>query len=130
MNTGGNYMQIRTDFTQANKVKELIKKHCANYIYGQCILLDTNCPQMGCMYSVLCKYFINSVLPLNKDLHKELLPDAEETSGLYNKVCKLCNKKFTSDKKQEQYCDKCKDKVKKEKARLRKQKQREKCHVF
>ena len=123
-------MQIRTDFTQANKVKELIKKQCVNYTDGQCTLLDTNCPQMSCMYSVLCKYFINSVLPLDKALHKALLPDTEETSGLYNKVCKLCNKKFTSDKKNEQYCDECKDKVKKEKARLRKQKQRNKCHAF
>lgn len=73
-------MQIRTDLKQANKIKEMIKKECANYIDGQCILLDTVCPQMGCMYSVLCKYFINSVLPLDKALHKELLPDAEEMS--------------------------------------------------
>jgi len=123
-------MQIRTDFQQANKIKELIKKQCANYIDGQCILLDTNCPQMGCMYSVLCKYFINSVLPLDKELYKELLPDAEETSGLYNKQCKICNKQFTSDKKNEQYCDKCKDKVKKEKTKLRVQKHRNKCNAF
>ena len=123
-------MQIRTNFKQANKIKEMIKKHCANYMDGDCVLLDTTCPQMGCIYSVLCKYFINSVLPLDKKLYKELLPDAEETSGLYNKVCKYCNKQFTSDKKNEQYCPKCKDKVKKEKARLRKQKQREKCHAF
>ena len=123
-------MQIRTNIKQANKVKELIKKHCANYIDGNCILLDTTCPQMGCMYSVLCKYFINSVLPLNKDLHKELLPDAEETSGLYNKVCKYCNKQFTSDKKNERYCDKCKDKVKKEKTKIRVQKHRNKCNAF
>ena len=123
-------MQIRTDFKQANKIKEMIKKQCVNYTDGQCTLLDTNCPQMSCMYSVLCKYFINSVLPLDKKLYKELLPDAEETSGLYNKQCKICNKQFTSDKKQEQYCPKCKDKAKKEKARLRKQKQREKCHAF
>ena len=107
-------MQIRTNIKQANKVKELIKKQCANYIDGQCILLDTNCPQMGCMYSVLCKYFINSVLPLDKALHKALLPDAEETSGLYNKVCKYCNKQFTSDKKNEQYCNKCKKKARAE----------------
>ena len=111
-------MQIRTNIKQANKVKKLIKKECANYIDGDCILLDTTCPQMGCMYSVLCKYFINSVLPLDKELYKELLPDAEETSGLYNKQCKICNKHFTSDKKNERYCDKCKDKVKKEKTKL------------
>jgi len=123
-------MQIRTDFQQANKIKELIKKQCANYIDGQCILLDTNCPQMGCMYSVLCKYFINSVLPLDKKLYKELLPDAEETSGLYNKVCEYCNKHFTTDKKNEQYCPKCKDKVKKEKTKLRVQKHRNKCNAF
>ena len=123
-------MQIRTNFTQANKIKELIKKHCANYIDGQCILLECNCPQMGCMYSVLCKYFINSVLPIDKDLYKELLEGAGEETGLYDKVCKMCNKHFTSDKKTEQYCPKCKDKVKREKARLRKQKQREKCHAF
>ena len=123
-------MEIRTNFKQANKIKELIKKECANYINGECILLDTNCPQMGCIYSVLCKYFINSVLPLDKDLYKELLPDAEETSGLYNKVCKYCNKQFTSDKKNEQYCPKCKDKVKKEKTKLRVQKHRNKCNAF
>jgi predicted RNA-binding Zn-ribbon protein involved in translation (DUF1610 family) len=97
---------------------------------GNCILLDTTCPQMGCMYSVLCKYFINSILPLDKKLYKELLEGAGEETGLYDKVCKMCNKHFTSDKKTEQYCPKCKDKVKREKARLRKQKQREKCHAF
>jgi len=123
-------MQIRTDIKQANKIKELIKKECVNYMDGNCILLDTTCPQMGCIYSVLCKYFINSVLPLDKELYKELLPDAEETSGLYNKVCKYCNKQFTSDKKQEQYCPKCKDKVKKEKTKLRVQKHRNKCNAF
>jgi len=108
-------MQIRTNFQQANKIKELMKKHCANYIDGQCILLDTNCPQMGCMYSVLCKYFINSVLPLDKKLYKELLPDAEETSGLYNKVCKYCNKQFTSDKKMSNTAINAKTKLKRKK---------------
>ena len=43
-------MQIRTDIKQANKIKELIKKECANYMDGKCILLECNCPQMGCMY--------------------------------------------------------------------------------
>jgi hypothetical protein len=101
-------MQIRTDIKQANKIKEMIKKECANYIDGQCILLDTTCPQMNCVYSVLCKYFINSVLPLDKKLYKELLENAGQETGLYDKVCKMCNKHFTSDKKSEQYCDKCK----------------------
>lgn len=110
-------MQIRTDFTQANKVKELIKKHCANYIDGQCIVLECDCPQMGCMYSVLCKYFINSVLPLDKDIYKELLEGAGEETGLYDKVCKICNKHFTSDKKNEQYCDRCKKKARAERNR-------------
>lgn len=32
-------MQIRTNLKQANKVKELIKKECANYVDGNCILL-------------------------------------------------------------------------------------------
>jgi len=107
-------MQIRTDIKQASKVKELIKKECANYMNGNCILLDTNCPQMGCMYSVLCKYFINSVLPLDKELYKELLEGAGEETGLYTKQCKLCNKQFTTDKKNVLYCDKCKDKRRKE----------------
>ncbi len=107
-------MEIRTNIKQANKIKELIKKECANYVGGECILLDTNCPQMGCIYSVLCKYFINSVLPLDKDLYKELLEGAGEETGLYDKVCKMCNKHFTSDKKQEQYCDNCKKKARAE----------------
>ncbi|SKA94436.1 Cysteine-rich VLP [Caloramator quimbayensis] len=123
-------MQITTDIKQANKIKELIKKECANYDNGQCILLEIDCPQMNCMYSVLCKYFINSILPLDKELYKQLLPDAEETKELYNKVCQSCNKQFTTDKKNGQYCPKCKDKIKKEKTRLRVQKHRDKCNAF
>ena len=107
-------MQIRTNIKQANKIKELIKKECANYVGGNCILLDTTCPQMGCIYSVLCKYFINSVLPLDKELYKELLEGAGEETGLYTKQCKLCKKQFTTDKKNVLYCDKCKDKRRKE----------------
>ena len=69
---------------------------------------------MGCMYSVLCKYFINSVLPLDKKLYKELLEGAGEETGLYTKQCKMCKKQFTTDKKNVLYCDICKDKRRKE----------------
>ena len=64
---------------QKRKVCKLIKLECANYFEGNCDLLDRGvevpCPQM-ISYSVLCRYFLSSVLPGDNALYAELLePD-------------------------------------------------------
>ena len=61
---------------QRYRANALIKKLCANYDNGNCLLLDEG---EGCVcvqsisYSLLCKYFRNAVLPAEPALEAEIL---------------------------------------------------------
>lgn len=61
---------------QSRRVNSLAKKSCCNCDNGKCLLLDDGeecvCPQL-ISYSLLCKWFQTAVLPLDKELHAELL---------------------------------------------------------
>ena len=74
-------------------LKKLITSTCANYIDGNCILLDKECPLIsGGTYrnkeipasDCSCTYFEKSVLPANKTL--EAIYYGKET--VLNKLCK------------------------------------------
>ena len=74
---------------QSRRVNSLAKKLCCNCDNGKCILLDDGeecvCPQL-ISYSLLCKWFQTAVLPLDKELHAELLK-AEDM-----RRCTVCGK--------------------------------------
>lgn len=61
---------------QRYRANALIKKLCANYDDGNCLLLDDG---EGCVcvqsisYSLLCKYFRNAVLPADPLLEADIL---------------------------------------------------------
>lgn len=60
---------------QAKRVNRLVKKECCNFDNGNCILLDDEeacpCPQLiSC--SLLCRWFSDAVLPLDRELFTEL----------------------------------------------------------
>lgn len=61
---------------QRYRANALIKKLCANYDDGNCLLLDEG---EGCVcvqsisYSLLCRYFRNAVLPAEPSLEAEIL---------------------------------------------------------
>lgn len=61
---------------QRYRANALIKKLCANYDDGNCLLLDEG---EGCVcvqsisYSLLCRYFRNAVLPADPALEAEIL---------------------------------------------------------
>ncbi len=61
---------------QSRRVNSLAKKSCCNCDNGKCMLLDDGeecvCPQL-ISYSLLCKWFQTAVLPLDRELHAELL---------------------------------------------------------
>ena len=61
--------------SQRRRCNRLIKRLCANYDDGNCLLLDDGeahiCPQT-ISYSLLCKYFHNAVLPAEKELYAEI----------------------------------------------------------
>ena len=61
--------------SQRRRCNRLIKRLCANYDDGNCLLLDDGepcvCPQT-ISYSLLCRYFRNAVLPADKELYAEI----------------------------------------------------------
>lgn len=65
---------------QSRRVNSLAKKSCCNCDNGKCMLLDDGeecvCPQL-ISYSLLCKWFQTAVLPLDRELHAELLKNED-----------------------------------------------------
>ena len=62
---------------QFRRSKSLIRRLCANYDSGSCLLLEENfepcpCPQL-LTCSLLCKYFRTAVLPADADLYAEVM---------------------------------------------------------
>ena len=107
---------IRLTETQAARVKRLVRKQCANYDNGNCLLLDDGdfipCPQL-ITRSLLCRYFINAVLPGDRQLYGDIIrPDD-------SKVCIECGRRFYPKNIQAKYCDKCKPIVRRRQTRER-----------
>ena len=95
----------------------LIREECANYFQGQCVPLDTVCPQNH-SDSMLCKWFKNAVLPLNKDVHAQIMG----ADGL--KICVVCGRVFRALSNRAKYCSECARKQRRKKDAERKYKAR------
>ena len=107
---------IRLTREQAAAVYECVKRHCANCVDGNCLLLDDGdfipCPQL-ITRSLLCRYFINAVLPGDRQLYGDIIrPDD-------SKVCIECGRRFYPKNIQAKYCDKCKPIVRRRQTRER-----------
>ena len=70
---------LRLTPSQRSRCNRLIKRLCANYDDGNCLLLDDGepcvCPQT-ISYSLLCRYFRNAVLPAEKELYADIFKTA------------------------------------------------------
>jgi hypothetical protein len=70
-------MVIKITPQQAKRVNALLRKLCANYDGGNCLLLDdgeeTKCVQLISRYGIYCNYFLKAVLPAEKELYTEIL---------------------------------------------------------
>jgi hypothetical protein len=86
--------------------------NCANYnqYTNECILLDTKCAVLCAKTCVLCKYYIDYILPLDTILQAEILQLNKKETSLYIKNCKCCNATFKTTTRNNQYCDRCKEK--------------------
>lgn len=88
---------------QRRKANALIKKTCCNYENGNCIALDDGeeciCVQ-SISYSLICKWFLNAVLPADKVLQAEIM---ERTL----KHCSICGAAFTPRSNRAKYCEHC-----------------------
>lgn len=100
----------------------LLRKLCANYDGGNCLLLDDGepcvCVQSISKYGIYCNYFKNAVLPVDEGLHAEIM---KPTGG---KRCVLCRQAFASRAKNQRYCPACAAKQKRLKAAERQRRKR------
>ena len=111
---------LRLTPSQRTRCNRLIKRLCANYDDGNCLLLDDGepcvCPQT-ISYSLLCRYFLNAVLPAVKELYADIFKQL-----IYH--CAVCGTAFVPNSNRQKYCQSCSKKVhrrqKNESARKRK----------
>ncbi len=99
---------------QSRRANTLVRKLCCNYDGGHCILLDDGdpcvCPQLITYSHIICKWFKIAVLPVDKDLHIELMNPPN------TKQCSICGRYYLFKGNKSKYCPDCK------KAVLRRQK--------
>ncbi len=89
---------------QKYRASALIKRLCANYDGGNCLLLDDGEPCVcvqSISYSLLCKYFRNAVLPAEPKLEAEILMSGAKT------VCERCGVPIEKHSNRQKYCPEC-----------------------
>ncbi len=69
--------KLKLNSLSFDKVVSLIKAQCCNCYDGNCLLLDDGethiCPQLITPSHIVCRYFLESVLPGNKALKKRII---------------------------------------------------------
>ena len=103
---------------QHRSANALIHKLCCNYIDGQCVILDCECPQ-SILYSVCCKWFRQAILPQDKSLFVELIKPENK------KKCIICGKTFVPKSNRSKYCFDCGVKERNRRKALNERKYRE-----
>ena len=117
-------MVIKITPQQAKRVNALLRKLCANYDGGNCLLLDDGEPCVcvqAISYSLLCRYFREAVLPADRELCADLAATADT-----RKKCELCGKPFPARSNRAKYCDRCAPYAARRNAAERKRRQRAK----
>ena len=70
-------MVLRITKQQERAIRYLVRRRCANYRKGNCLLLDgleeRSCVQLLCSSGIFCRYFQDAVLPGEKDLYTQIL---------------------------------------------------------
>lgn len=115
-------------FTAAErrKVITLIQEECCNHISGDCVPCDTKCAQIASMRQgsdnpdLVCRWFRDAVLPLDKDLQGSLLAPHNM------KKCEQCGKMFAGGSNSAKYCADCSANIQKKLKREYAQKRRNK----
>ena len=89
---------------QFRRVRALIRRLCANYDSGNCLLLDDGesctCPQL-LTPSLICKYFRAVVLPTDPELLASI------THACSPRRCRICGAPVYSTSNAAKYCPIC-----------------------
>lgn len=96
--------QRRMTDAQVRRVRALIRRLCANYDRGDCLLLDDGetcvCPQ-SITNALVCRYFKTAVLPSDLELWAELMDSRRF------RRCVRCGAAFVPSGNRSVYCTKC-----------------------
>jgi len=107
----------RMDDRQFRRAKRLIRRLCANYDNGNCLLLDNGevcpCPQLITPV-VICRYFRAAVLPSDRALWSGIM------DGKPVKSCRVCGAPIFSVSNAAKYCPACALRVRRKKDAERK----------
>ena len=110
----------RMNERQFSKAKKLLRRLCANYDRGNCLLLENGydpcpCPQL-LSNTLLCRYFSAAVLPADREL------SAEIDGGTLMRRCTICGRPIFRSSNAAKYCVSCaaKERQKRDAARKRK----------
>ena len=89
---------------QFSRAKKLLRRLCANYDRGNCLLLEDDCDPCPCPQlisnTLLCRYFRAAVLPADPELCEEIL-------GTCLKYCAGCGRPFVAPARNTLYCQIC-----------------------
>lgn len=89
---------------QSKQINKLARERCANWVGGNCLLLDDGesqpCVQLFSNSGIYCNYFERSVLPADKALYNEIV-------GKNNGNCHQCGKAFHKTTAHHKYCAMC-----------------------
>ena len=88
---------------QARSVRGLTKC-CCNFSQGDCLLLDSVCPQ-SVARSLICRWFRHAVLPEQPKLERAIL-----NPGHLHR-CEVCGQSFLTRSGRAKYCRDCAAKV-------------------
>lgn len=115
----------RMNAAQFRRARKLVRRLCANYDGGNCLLLDDGdlcpCPQL-ITPTLICKYSRAAVLPADRELWAEIMDSTHSW-----KRCILCGSRFLPRSNRAVCCDRCarqearrrtRDRVRRHKGRL------------
>ena len=75
-------MILKLTAKHSAKVRKLVRRECCNCYKGNCLLLDDDeegqCVQLISRYGINCNYFLNAVLPAEKELYEEILQQSNQ----------------------------------------------------
>ena len=112
----------RMNEKQFSKAQKLLRRLCANYDRGNCLLLDDGydlhpCPQL-ISNTLLCRYFRTAVLPAEQELCAEILGITPR------RYCAVCGRPIFRPSNAAKYCVDCAVKERRRREAERKRKRR------
>ena len=96
--------KLKLTLKQFAEIKTMIKSRCCNCYQGNCLLLDDGdthtCPQLITPSHIICRYFLDCVLPSDNALMKSVTGHTTAETV----ICALCGSKTERTGRNQKFC--------------------------